>query len=236
MTDPRATTEPLLLVPARGGSRRVPRKNVRTFLDESALERVLRMVREAGFSDPVVSTDDAGIAQVARAAGARVPFERPPELSGDRATTVDVVRHALGELFATDARPYATVVVYPTALLLPAARLRQAYEEFCGADCDFVVPVIESPQPVERALRLGPDRRIEALDVGPALARTQDLPRAYFDAGQFYIGRSAAWLETSPLASVSAIATVLSRLEAVDIDTEDDWALAERIARGLLRP
>lgn len=236
MTDPRGPADVLLLVPARGGSRRVPRKNVRPFLGEPALSRVLRMVQEAGFPDPVVSTDDADIAHVARAAGARVPFERPPHLADDRATTVDVVRHALAELFEPDALPYATLVVYPTAVLLPAMRLRESYESFCGSGHDFMVPVVPSPQPVERALRLAPDLCLLALDVGPALTRTQDFAESYFDAGQFYIGRSAAWLEASPLASPSAIATVLPRHEAVDIDTEDDWAFAERIARGRVGP
>ncbi len=189
------------------------------------------MVREAGFPYPVVSTDDEEIATVARAAGADVPFERPPHLSDDRATTVDVVRHAVTQLFGTDAFPRYTVVVYPTAVLLPAARLREAYEAFCASGRDFLVPVIASPQPLERALRVGADGCLVALDQADALARTQDFDTAFFDAGQFYLGSTAAWMCGSPLISSSTIVKVLAPHEAVDIDTEADWFFAERLAR-----
>jgi len=221
---------PLVLIPARGGSKRVPRKNVRPFLGVPAIQRTIELVLTAGFATPVVSTDDEEVARLAEAAGATVPFVRPPALATDHASTIDVVRHAIEAVRFSDDDANAVVVVYPTALLLRPERLAQAWDAFLGSQQDFLVPVIRAAQPIERALRVRPDGMLDAVAPEALAVRTQDLPAAFFDAGQFYMGRRAAWLSGGPLDSASALSFELDRAEVVDIDTEEDWRLAERLA------
>ena len=230
MTGPTRREEVLVLIPARGGSKRIRRKNARHFLGEPAIARVIGVLNEAGFPEPIVSTEDEEIAIIAETAGARVPFRRPAHLADDHTTTVEVVRHALQELGAVGARPDVIIVVYPTAVLLSAERLQRAFAEFAASDALFLVPVIRAPQPVERALHVRPDGNLVGLFEGAEVVRTQDLAPAYFDAGQFYIGRTEAWEVDSPLGSDRARAYVIPRDEVVDIDTEEDWQLAERLA------
>lgn len=224
----------LVIVPARGGSRRVPRKNVRPFLGVPAIARVLRTIAAAGIADAVVvSTDDDEIAAVARAEGAAVPFRRPADLADDHATTIAVVRHALDALEADGTPlPATTWVVYPTALLLEPEDLAAAADRFAASGARFLVALAAHPHPIERALRRGEDGRVHLVDPRAARTRTQDLPRAYHDAGQFYVGRTAAWRTSSPLEDDDTVGHVLDGRRVVDIDDEDDWDLAERLARA----
>lgn len=221
-----------VLVPARGGSKRIPRKNVRPFLGRPAIEHVLDTIARAGFAAPFVSTDDDEIAAIARSAGAHVPFLRPPELATDTASTLVVVRHALAELTHQGVEIDDLLVVYPTALLLTAERLKEGLRAFHESDADFLVPVLPSLQPIERALRITGRGRLQPVQPDALGARTQDLPGAYFDAGQFYFGRTHSWLKDGPLSATNTLPMVLSSTEVVDIDTEDDWRLVEKMAGG----
>jgi N-acylneuraminate cytidylyltransferase len=223
------------LIPARGGSRRVPRKNLRPFLGVPAIERVIGVLRDAGIVERVlVSTDDEEIAGLSRAAGAEVPAFRPPEFATDHASTIAVVRHAIDAWLPDQPSDTVVWVVYPTALLVTAEDLQRASERLAASTADFLVAVTRFPHPVERRLRIDPAGYIRADEPARLSSRTQDLPPAYHDAGQFYGGSVGAWMDRSPLEGLRTIGHVMDRQQAVDIDEPGDWELAEAIARSML--
>ncbi len=223
----------IALIPARGGSRRIPRKNVRPFLGVPAIARVVETLQRSElFERIIVSTDDPEIAEVATGAGAEVPGVRPAELSDDHTPTVAVVRHAisawLGEV--DDSVPLWTV--YPTAVLLTPELLAAAQGEFARSDADFLIPVLRYPHPVERRFRMDGSGALVADDPSALGVRSQDLEPAFHDSGQFYIAHVRTWLENTPLASGRNVAIELPPSSAIDIDEPAQWTLAEHIARS----
>jgi pseudaminic acid cytidylyltransferase len=211
----------LAIIPARGGSKRIPRKNIREFAGRPMIGYAIAAARDAGLFDRIiVSTDDDEIAAIAREQGAEVPFKRPPELSNDTAGTVPVIQHAVQALALAQAGTPAVQVccIYPGVPLLQARVLRQALERLESSGCDFVFPVLEFPSPVQRALARDADGSTRSMFPEHAQTRTQDLPAAYHDAGQFYWGTGTI---------------VLPSWAAVDIDTPDDWARAEALFHAL---
>jgi pseudaminic acid cytidylyltransferase len=215
----------LAIIPARGGSKRIPRKNVRSFAGRPMIGHAIAAAQAAGVFDRiVVSTDDDEIAAVALACGAEVPWRRPAELSGDEAGTVPVIVHALDALAWPDAQPVCCI--YPAVPLLDPADLRAALARLEAGGCDFVFPVLAFDSPVQRAMRRDSEGRVQPLQPQFADTRTQDLESAYHDAGQFYWGWPKAWRAgTSPHAGGATL--VLAPGRAVDIDTPEDWARAE---------
>ena len=224
----------IALIPARGGSKRIPRKNLRPFLGVPAVVRTIKTVLASGLVDRViVSTDDDEIAELAEGAGAEVPGSRPPELADDYASTVAVVQHAISTWMDKVDRDTPLIVVYATALLLSEVAITAAAERFIKSDMDFLIPVLRYSHPVERRLRVNASGFLVADEPQQLSARTQDLPPAFHDAGQFYIGRVHAWADTgnaSPLNSGRALAWELSPGLAVDIDEPEHWARAEELA------
>lgn len=218
----------LLVVPARGGSKRIPRKNLRPFLGRPVIARTLETALSAGaFDRVVVSTDDEEIASTARAAGAEVPFVRPEALADDHATTRQVVLHALEELYSDGATPEVVGCLYPTAVFVTSQHLRAAVEAVeDDPELPMVVTVQELPRTVLRAMLLREDRLERALPQF-ARTRTQDLPPVYLDAGQLYVGRASRWRDTA--SSLVAGAAPLVLQEVIDIDTDDDWRRAEEL-------
>lgn len=224
-------TGSIALIPARGGSRRIPRKNARPFLGVPAIQRTIATVSGSGVVDRIiVSTDDDEIAGLARDVGAEVPGPRPADLADDHATTLAVVRHAITAWFATVDPATPLWVVYPAALLLRTEDLRRAQDIMERAEAAFLVPVLRYPHPVERRLRIGQDGRLWADDPGHLSTRTQDLEPAFHDAGQFYVGCIASWLESSPLEHERTVGMEFAADRAVDIDEPEDWERAERLA------
>ncbi len=221
------------IIPARGGSKRIPRKNIRPFLGAPMIAYPIRLALESGlFDDVVVSTDDEEIAEIAERLGARVPFRRPSELSDDMAGTRPVIEHALAQILGAD-RPVASACcIYPCTPLLRASDLVEASRLLDAAAPDrFVFPVIEFPCPIERALRRDADGHVSPADPSHTQTRTQDLLPAYYDAGQFYWGSTAAW--QGPREIFDGAATlIIDASRVVDIDTESDWRHAERLARA----
>jgi pseudaminic acid cytidylyltransferase len=221
----------LALIPARGGSKRIPRKNVRPFAGKPMIGHAIAAAQAAGvFGRIVVSTDDEEIATVARACGAEVPFMRPPELSDDHAGTLPVVAHAIAALHWPEAQPVCCI--YPGVPLLDPADLHRALELLHSSGCDFAFPVLAFASPVQRAMRRDLQGRVQPLQPEHAATRTQDLEPAFHDAGQFYWGWPAAWRKgVSPHAGGATL--VLPPWRAVDIDTPEDWARAELLYTAL---
>jgi N-acylneuraminate cytidylyltransferase len=179
------------------------------------------------FDRIVVSTEDEEIAETARAWGAETPFRRPAELAGDHTATLPVIRHAI-EALGGDAA-YACCI-YPTAPLLEAAYLRRGFEALSARpDKSFALGVTTFPFPVQRAVRINADGALEALHPEHRETRSQDLEPAYHDAGQFCWGRAKAWTDGEAVFSDRTLPIVLPRHLVQDIDTPEDWAVAERL-------
>lgn len=222
----------LAVIPARGGSKRIPRKNVRPFAGRPMICHAIEAARATGvFERIVVSTDDAEIADVARAAGADVPFMRPAALADDHAGTVPVIAHALDAITWPDGA-HPVCCIYPGVPLLSPADLVAALRLLEEGGCDHVFPVLAFDSPVQRAMRRLGDGRVEPLQPAHALTRTQDLEPAFHDAGQFYWGWPEAW-RAGRHPHHGGRSLVLPRWRAIDIDTPDDWARAEAMYAAL---
>ncbi|VVQ22870.1 CMP-N,N'-diacetyllegionaminic acid synthase [Pseudomonas fluorescens] len=219
------------IIPARGGSKRIPRKNLLPFDGVPMIVRSIRTALESGlFDQVVVSTDDGEIADVARAHGAQVPFLRPADLANDFTGTAAVIVHALQQLPAFD---YACCV-YATAPLLQARYLRQGIELLeQHLDKSFAFSVCSFGFPVQRALTLDGQGALSALYPEFRNTRSQDLPEAFQDAGQFYWGRTEAWLRGEVLYSPASLPVILPRHLVQDIDTLEDWKRAEYLYAAL---
>ena len=222
----------ICLIPARGGSKRIPRKNIREFCGKPMIGWSIDAAKAARcFDRIIVSTDDAEIAEVALGFGAEAPFTRPEALSDDHATTVDVIKHALGWLDANGGIPETICCLYATAPFV------QAEDILAGAQVirhwSFAIPVTTFPFPIQRAVKISDAGGLEMFDPAQYKTRSQDLAEAYHDAGQFYWGRSSAWLDDTPPFGPDTHPIILPRWRVQDIDTKEDWARAEAMFQSL---
>jgi pseudaminic acid cytidylyltransferase len=219
----------LAIIPARGGSKRIPRKNIKPFAGQPMLSYAIAAARASGlFSHIVVSTDDAEIADVARAYGADVPFVRPPELANDHAGVIPVVGHAIGACRDLGWQFERVCCIFACVPLMLPQDLQQSCAALQAAQADFAFAVAEFPSSIWRALRRLPDGTVNAFHPEHTATRSQDLEPAFYDVGQFYWGSEAAWLSgRSP--HHGGLAHVIEPWRAVDIDTPDDWLRAEQI-------
>ena len=218
----------LVVIPARGGSKRVPGKNVRLFRGKPLIAWTISNVLSISDKiDVVVSTDDENIAKIAEAAGAQVPFLRPQELATDQAPTVPVISHAV-QFLSSNGREYERVFcVYPTAVSLDPKHMLSALESAESMqNWNYIVSVIRYSHPIQRALVRDERGILNMEHPSHALVRTQDLPPRWFDAGQFYLGKSETWIRQTNLLD-NAIGIEIPPWEATDIDREEDWELAE---------
>ena len=217
----------IAIIPARGGSKRIPRKNIRPFLGKPIMAYSIETVLQSGLFDEVmVSTDDAEIADVARRYGASVPLLRRAETADHFATTADVLREVLvqyeqqGQVFN-----YACCL-YPTAPFVTPELLWQAFSILTANEFDTVYPVQPFSFPVQRAVRLV-NGHVQWLHPEHALTRSQDLEPTYHDAGQFYFFDVATFQSSHQLITDNSGGLVISEMAAHDIDTEEDWRVAE---------
>jgi pseudaminic acid cytidylyltransferase len=218
------------IIPARGGSKRVPRKNVREFCGRPMIEWSIHAALESGcFQRVVVSTDDAEIAEVSRRAGAEVPFVRPAELSGDLAGTTAVIAHAISALELGGSSDSLACCLFATAPFVRSGDLRRASHLFEAKDLDYVLSITQFDAPIQRAIRLDNQGRIGMFHPENFHSRSQDLEPAYHDAGQFCWGTAKAWMEGRPVFLARTAPYLLPRHRVQDIDTLEDWERAERM-------
>lgn len=223
----------IAVIPARGGSKRIPRKNIRDFCGKPLIAWPIAAARESGcFDRIVVSTDDEEIMAVARAHGAEAPFRRPFDLSDDFTPTVPVIAHAVAWAQRTDPVERACCI-YATAPLLRGDDLIRGRAMLDQGDRDYAFSVTTFPFPIQRALRLDDRGHVAMIDPTQRETRSQDLDETYHDAGQFYWGRAEAWLAHRPILAARSAAVVLPRKRVQDIDTPEDWERAELLFRML---
>lgn len=220
----------IAVIPARGGSKRIPRKNIKPFAGKPIIAWSIQAAIKSGlFSAVLVSTDDDEIAAVARAHGAEAPFRRPPELSGDSAPTLPVVAHAIRWFEAERGQIDRACCIYATAPSLRAEFLKQGFDVLeSHPDADFAFSVTTFAFPIFRALKRNPDGSLAMFWPGHETTRSQDLPDALHDAGQFYWGRRDAYLNRPGIYSARSFPVLLPRHMVQDIDTPEDWEMAEQ--------
>lgn len=217
----------LAIIPARGGSKRIPRKNIRPFLGRPIIAYSIEAALATGlFAEVMVSTDDEQIGRVAQEYGASVPFLRSREASDDFATTAQVLEEVLLKYKAQGKSFEAACCLYPTAPFVTAALLQESYKKLREGDFDTVFPVLQYGYPIWRSLKVEQGKAVmnwpEHLS-----SRSQDLPAAFHDAGQFYWLRVDTFLKDKKLFTSNSGVIERSELEAQDIDSETDWKLAE---------
>lgn len=227
-------TGPIAIIPARGGSKRIPGKNIRAFHGKPIILYSIEAAKASGmFSRIVISTDSPEIAKVAVEAGAEVPFLRPPELANDFAGTAEVLIHALKELGKSAPMPEFFCCIYATAPFLKPEILSDGYSRLVDSGGLSAFSVTTFPYPIQRALRLTAAGRVEMVDPAHKTTRSQDLEERYHDAGQFYWGRTREFLESGSLLEPDAVPVPLPRYLVQDLDTEEDWVRAEAMYQAL---
>lgn len=224
------------IIPARGGSKRIKNKNIRLFGNIPLIAHSINTALKSGCFDAViVSTDSDEIAAVAEQYGALVPFRRPASLADDHTGTTTVVQHALQTLDNLGVQPQWCCCIYATAPLMSAEMLQQGKATLMSdPNIEFVFSACEFSFPIQRALLSTTDGGVEPFDRASIGKRSQDLPKTYHDAGQFYWGRTAAYLAPQPqVFGANARMQLLPDYRVADIDTEADWHRAEMLYRLL---
>ncbi len=217
----------LAVIPARGGSKRIPRKNVKDFCGEPMIAYAIKAAKQSGlFEHIVVSTDDEEIAKIANDYGAKTPFMRPLELADDFTPTVPVVTHAINACETLGWSFDHVCCIYPCVPLIKVEDLLGAYRELIENQVSYCFPVTKFPSTIQRALKKSSDGMMEPMYPEFAQKRTQDLEPAYYDAGQFYWGKTEAWNSNLHVHSW-AKGYEIPNSQVVDIDTEEDWSKAE---------
>jgi N-acylneuraminate cytidylyltransferase len=221
----------IAIIPARGGSKRIPRKNVKPFCGKPMIAWPIGAALTTRLFDGIiVSTDDEEIATVAEASGAQAPFRRPAELSNDHTPTLPVIAHAI-RWFEEHRGPVRfACCIYATAPFLQARFLCEGLKLLeTHADADFAFSVTSYAFTIFRSLRRNADGTVSMFWPENELTRSQDLPEAWHDAGQFYWGRKEAFLNRPGVFSARSYPVILPRRLAQDIDTPEDWEEAERL-------
>jgi len=230
----------IAVIPARAGSKRIAQKSIRDFCGKPMIAYAIEAARQSGlFSRIVVSTDSEVIAEHARDFGAEAPFIRPAALAGDHVATQPVIKHAIETLNldpADSTVAFAVCCIYPSVPFLVAADLCSSYRRLNESpNARFVFSVTAYDYPVSRALTMDDPEGGVIKMVYPQheLTRSQDLPHAVHDAGQYYWGWAQAWCDGVPLFSAQSIGQPMPRYRAIDIDTPEDWRMAELIYRAM---
>jgi len=218
----------IAIIPARGGSQRIPRKNIRQFHGMPMIAWSIRAALDSACFDQVlVSTDDEEIAGIARDCGAHTPFVRPAELSDHYSTTGAVMQHAVQWLQDQGADVNAVCCLYATAPFVQPGDLLHGLDLLQTQALDYVFSATGYSFPIQRAFHLDAQGRVQMFQPEHLLTRSQDLPEAFHDAAQFYWGSGQAWLQQKPVFSNQSVPLILPAHRVQDIDTQEDWQRAE---------
>lgn len=226
----------IAIIPARGGSKRIPRKNIREFAGKPMIAYAIDAAKQCNlFDDIIVSTDDEEIAAVATYFGAEVPFMRPAELADDYTPTVPVIAHAILMCHQKGWSVTHACCIYPGVPFISTNDIKDAFSLLEKSGAAYSFPVTEFPSAIQRALRRQPDATMQPFYPECDLTRTQDLEAAYYDVGQFYWGKSDAWLTNNRI-HASGVGLLIPGWRAVDIDTPADWERADLLYNAFNRP
>ena len=225
----------MAIIPARGGSKRIPRKNIKNFCGKPIIAWSIEAALASNcFDRVIVSTDDPEIELIAKQWGAEVPFMRPASLADDYAGTNIVVRHAISVMAEQGEFPDFVCCIYATAPFIQVYDLKRGLELLIKSGSDFAFSVTSFPFPIQRAVKLTENGRVAMFFPEHVSSRSQDLEETYHDAGQFYWGRAQAFLDDIPTFSEAAVPVILPRYRVQDIDSLEDWHQAELLFQLML--
>ncbi|GAA4364642.1 pseudaminic acid cytidylyltransferase [Kangiella marina] len=218
----------LCIIPARGGSKRIPRKNIKEFHGKPMIAYSIEAAKESGcFDRVIVSTDDAEIAEVAKLWGAETPFFRPDNISDDYATTMDVIQHAIEWCENQGWKIDNVCCIYATAPFVQATDIKCGLTLLAESDIKYAFSATSYAFPIQRAFYLDENEHVNMFQPEHINTRSQDLIEAYHDAGQFYWGKVSAFKAGLAFFAPHSKPVLLPRKRVQDIDTLEDWEIAE---------
>lgn len=224
------------IIPARGGSKRIFRKNIKEFCGKPMIAWSIEAAKFSGcFDEIIVSTDDAEIADVAKEWGASVPFMRPAELADDYTGTLPVMRHAVEWLCKHDKPVAYACCLYATAPFVSPRDLQKGWELIQQEDSSYAFSVTSYAFPIQRAIKITENGRVAMFNPEHFNTRSQDLEEVWHDAGQFYWGTAQAWREEKMVFGEDSVPVKLPRHRVQDIDTLEDWTRAERMFQAQIK-
>ena len=225
----------LCVIPARGGSKRIPRKNIKIFHGKPMIAWSIRAAKKSKcFDKIIVSTDDNEIADIAKEYGAKVPFQRPAELADDSTSTPAVMKHAANWLVDRYHDVENICCIFATAPLIDPIMIRQGLEKINERNTNYVIALGRYSSPIQRAMYIDDLDNLSMFQPENFYKRSQDLRDAYFDAGQFYWGEVSSWIKEDLLFSNKTKTILIDDIRVQDIDTIDDWKIAELKANYVL--
>ncbi len=226
----------IAVIPARGGSKRIPRKNIRLFAGQPMIAYSIAAARDSNLFDHIlVSTDDHEIAEIATAYGAEVPFMRPAALSDDYTGTIEVIAHAIQWMLDQEWPVSMVCCIYATAPFVQVKDIECGLEALESGSWAYAFPATDFAAPIFRSFHPLPEGGIEMFFPDKFSVRSQDLPAAFHDAGQFYWGHQNAWLENKRIFERHSFPIIIPRWRVQDIDTEEDWQRAELMMNIMMR-
>jgi N-acylneuraminate cytidylyltransferase len=220
----------ICIIPARGGSKRIPRKNIKNFCGQPIISWSIETALNCKFfSRVIVSTDDKEIAKISQRYGAEVPFMRSESLSDDYTGTVPVIKNAINLLEMNNEKVNFVCCLYPTAPFIEVSYLEEGLNKLIENNASYSISMTSFPYPIQRSFKLTKNNRIEMFFPENINKRSQDLEQCFHDAGQFYWGKRSSWLEEESILDQKTVPIYIPRYKVQDIDNEEDWIQAERI-------
>ena len=217
----------IAIIPARGGSKRIPRKNIKMFHGKPIISYTIEAALNSSlFDDVMVSTDDEEIAELAKKYGASIPFFRSAETSNDRATTLEVILEVLNKYEKNGINVNEFCCIYPCAPFISGELIKDAFQKFSSNKYDTVFPIVRYSTPIQRALKTS-GNLVEMYDNSYQNTRSQDLAPAFYDAGMFYWSSKKSVEKNKKIFTENSSFIELEELRTQDIDNEIDWKLAE---------
>ncbi|WP_338560596.1 pseudaminic acid cytidylyltransferase [Acinetobacter sp. KS-LM10] len=226
----------IAIIPARGGSKRIPRKNIKDFFGKPMIAWSIEAALKSNcFDRVIVSTDDREIAEIAKKYGAEVPFIRTAELSDDHVGTIPVIKQAIQWLTDNLQAPHLVCCIYATAPFVSAYDIQRGLAQLEQNNASYAFTVTSYAFPIQRAIRITEDNNVEMFLPEHFQTRSQDLEEAYHDAGQFYWGKVDAWMSEKVIFGSESTPVILPRYRVQDIDTLEDWNRAEWLFKAMQR-
>ncbi len=226
----------LCIIPARGGSKRIVNKNIKSFCGKPIIAwSILAAIRSNIFDKIIVSTDNKEIAEISKKHGAEVPFTRPKSISDDFTGTIPVIQHGIKWINNNYKKVDYVCCLYATAPLVEHHYIQLGYKSLIEQKASFAISVTSFPYPIQRSLKLNKNKNIEMINPEYFNKRSQDFEDFFHDAGQFYWGKASSWLNSESIFSKNSIPIFLPRFKVQDIDTLEDWEHAEIIFKSLKR-
>ncbi len=224
----------IAVIIARGGSKRIPKKNIKKFLGKPIIEIVIKTIKSSKiFDEIIISTDDSSIAKIAEKNKIKVPFKRPKNLANNYTDSLSVMRHAVSTFSHGNSNNNDYCCIYPTSVFMTKMDLISSYREFNKSKPPFLFAATSFEYPYQRGFFLSKKKNLKLLNKSNYFKRTQDLKTLYHDVGQFYWGSQKSWVSEKMIFGKKSKAFLISNHRVTDIDTLNDWQRAEKLFKSL---